>query len=104
MPMVETCAVCGLDLFWVQMDVKTSKFRKGDETGDYYHIFDSKKAGKYKFIHLPVPQLEDPSIQGDSDLIREAIESSNDFNSRGKVEPRASVMPENLPSIKSWVL
>jgi hypothetical protein len=86
MSVVETCAVCGLELdFFPQY--------KGGK-GEYFHRFSSKNPGKYKFIHLAVPQLEDPSITEDVGLYRNTFAPDETFNTGGKVEPRASVAPE----------
>lgn len=56
MPVVETCAVCGLDLKFI------SGFKNGK--GEYFHVFTSEKAGWYKSIHLPVPVLQSDLFEG----------------------------------------
>ena len=93
MPVVETCAVCGLELdFFPQY--------KGGK-GEYFHRFSSKNPGKYKFIHLAVPQLEDPSLTDGSDLSREDSREGTTFNTGGKVEPRASITPKDGMSYRA---
>lgn len=92
MPIVETCGVCGLDLHFVPGSKEGS--------GRYFHIFSSDKVGYYKFIHLPVPALEDPSLTDGSEVPREGFCCIGGERLGRKVGPRASVMPENLPSMK----
>jgi len=55
---VETCAVCGCELYMVHGLVSGA--------GEYFHDFSKKDAKeKYTFIHLPVPVLKDDLFVGE---------------------------------------
>lgn len=95
MPIVETCAECGLDLHFVP------GFKNG--TGEYFHVFTSEKAGWYKRIHVPVPVIKDPINTDEFEVYRNTSAPDETFNSSGKVEPRASVMPSHLSPLKTLV-
>jgi len=90
MPVVESCAKCGLPLMWIEND--------SPARGDYFHLFTRENAHLYKAIHRPVPCLEDPSRIDGFGLYRNISDPDETFNSRGKVEPRASVAPEAVPA------
>lgn len=59
MSVVETCAVCGLDLHFVP------GFKNGQ--GEYFHVFTQEKAGWYKRLHVPVPVLQDDLFEGEKE-------------------------------------
>lgn len=83
MPLQESCLVCELPLMWIEND--------SPARGDYFHLFSMENAHLYKSIHRPVPCLEDFSAIDDFALYRNTPARNETFNSRGKVEPRASV-------------
>lgn len=84
----EKCLICGMDLMWVPSD--------RPDKGDYYHLFSSGyNHENYKFIHRPVPCLEDPSLTDGSGVPRGVSCCIGEERLGLKVEPRASVAPES---------
>ena len=90
MPVVESCAKCGLPLMWIE--------NESPARGDYFHLFTLENAHLYKGIHRPVPCLKDYIPTDDFGLYRSTSAQDETFNSRVKVEPRASIAPDAAPA------
>ena len=82
----EKCLLCGMDLMLASS--------QNTDKGRYYHLFSSGyNHENYKFIHLPVSALEDPSLTDGSEVLREGFCCIGGERLGLKIEPRASVAP-----------